>query len=334
MRKAFPATISLLAIFLCFWVQQWMQDSFRAGPHLALNHPFFPYTPMIIYLGYCYGIRIGLLAIATSLILLMGLTPELIENWLVAGPLFVITCTLVLLIIERLKDANKKERQYHQAQTSFMAMLAHEIRNPLATLETAAYSLSLMAASESSADRMRNLSRGIEDISNIVDKLLEVDAIESLRIKALSKCFLVKPLLTDIVDSAASPERINLSCAMDKTIKNDPVLTRRILSNLVDNALKYGSPEAQVNLAAMPERFRGKMGVRFRCINQIGASGSPDPSHLFTKYYRSPEASCVSGAGVGLWLCKQFTEVMTGEIHCEVMDQTISFSLWIPDTLG
>ena len=78
----------------------------------------------------------------------------------------------------------------------------------------------------------------------------------------------------------------------------------------------------------------GKVGVRFRCINQIGASGSPDPSQLFTKYYRSPEASCVSGAGVGLWLCKQFTEVMTGEIHCEVMDQTISFSLWIPDTLG
>ncbi|NBS17049.1 MAG: sensor histidine kinase [Gammaproteobacteria bacterium] len=334
MRNALPAIISLLAICLCYGLQQWMQDSFRAGSHLALKHPFFPYAPMIIYLGYRYGLRIGLLAIATTLTMLIGLNPELIENWLVGGPLFVITCTLGLLLIERLKEANKIERQHHQAQTSFMAMLAHEIRSPLATLETAAYSLSLMAASESSADRMRNLSRGIEDISNIVDKLLEVDAVESLRINAISKCFPIKPLLTNIVESASSPERINLSCAIDKTIKNDPVLTRRILSNLVDNALKYGSTEAPVNLTVMPERFRGKVGVRFRCINQIGALGSPDPSQLFTKYYRSPEASCVSGAGVGLWLCKQFTEVMAGEIHCEVMDQTISFSVWIPDALG
>jgi signal transduction histidine kinase len=330
-RKTKPAIVSILAVLLCLLIQKWLQGNLRDGHHLGLKHPFFPYFPTVLYMGYLYGMRIGALTIATSALLLVVLFPEAVEDWRIGIPLYVILCLLSLRLIERLKHATEVERNHRKVQIDFMAMLAHEIKTPLATLETSAYSQSLMANSDLAATRLRNHTRALDDISNILERLLEMDAVEGQSVTVEPRSFQIRPLLIDIIDDTRWPERIDLSCVEDKPVVSDPVLLRRILTNLVDNALKYGPRESLVILRSTPERRKGKRGVAFRCINEISPSNHPDPEQVFSKYYRSTATSGISGAGVGLWLCKQFVDALSGVIQMELREDQISFYVWVPD---
>lgn len=330
-RTTKPAIVSVLAVLLCLLTQKWIQVNLRDGSHLVLKHPFFPYFPTVLYMGYLYGMRIGALTIATSAILLVVVFPGAIDDWRIGIPLYAILCFLSLRLIERLKHAAEVERNQRKVQIDFMAMLAHELKTPLATLETSAYSLSLMANSDLAATRLRNHTRALDDISNILERLLEMDAVEGQSVTVEPRSFQIRPLLIDIIDDTGWPERFDLSCVEDKPVISDPVLLRRILTNLADNALKYGPREAHVILRSTPERRKGKRGVAFRCINEIAPSSHPDPERIFSKYYRSPASSGISGAGVGLWLCKQFVDALSGVIQLELSDHQVRFYVWIPD---
>lgn len=112
---------------------------------------------------------------------------------------------------------------------------------------------------------------------------------------------------------------------------SDPVLLRRILTNLVDNALKYGAVGGKVKLSVVPEHRLLKRGMAFRCVNQIGMAGVPDRTQIFSKYYRAADATSVRGAGLGLWLSRGFVDVLSGVIRLEEERGEVSFYVWIPD---
>ena len=331
LKKLHPIAVSILAVILCYEFKRWGQAYFFDGTHLIQKHPFFPYNPAVLLMGFLYGMRIGLFTTAISAALIVSTHLEQIDDWRITVPLYLLTCVLGLWVIVSLKNARENERNHRKAQSNFMAMLAHEIKNPLSTIETSAYSLSLMADSDAASKRISNHSKALDDISRIVDRLLELDAVENQKIKVAPENFELKHFLLDIVESASSPERIKISCAINHLIRTDPLLTRRILMNLVDNALKYGDPATPIQLAAIPQRRMGRSGISFRCINAPGAYGVPGSTELFSKYYRAPAATGVSGAGVGLWLCKQFVEAMSGVIRLELTDHQVSFYVWLPD---
>ncbi|MFN5746650.1 MAG: hypothetical protein ACK443_11295 [Methylococcaceae bacterium] len=100
-RKTKPAIVSVLAVLLCLLTQKWIQVNLRNGSHLVLKHPFFPYFPIVLYMGYLYGMRIGTLTIATSAILLLVMFPGAIEDWRIGIPLHAILFFLSLRLIER-----------------------------------------------------------------------------------------------------------------------------------------------------------------------------------------------------------------------------------------
>ena len=71
--------------------------------------------------------------------------------------------------------------------------------------------------------------------------------------------------------------------------------------------------------------------MAFRCVNQIGMVGVPDRTQIFSKYYRAPDATSVRGAGLGLWLSREFVDVLSGVIRLEEGRGEVSFYVWIPD---
>jgi len=63
----------------------------------------------------------------------------------------------------------------------------------------------------------------------------------------------------------------------------------------------------------------------------MGQVGIPDRSLLFSKYYRADDAKRIGGAGLGLWLSKEFVDVLSGVIRLEEGLGEVSFYVWIPD---
>ena len=332
LRKLSPAIVSGLLFILCAVIQTWGLTHTKTGPPLYQMHPFVPFNLACIYLGFRFGLKVAMAHLGLSflyMIYIMGL--EFTPSVRITALVNILICGFFIEIFARLRKANQRERDHRRAQTDFMAMLAHEFKSPLDTLESTTHSIGLLNDSELIEGRLTSQRRALDDMASILNRLIEVDAAEGGKRLFEPQSFQIRSLLIDIIADVPSPERIELNCPLHDTITNDPVLLRRILTNLTDNALKYGLPGGKVKLTVAPKRNRLKSGIEFRCTNEIGAAGTPDAKQVFTKYYRAPNAKGQSGAGLGLWLSKCFVEAMSGEIGLEKGDGKVSFYLWIPD---
>ena len=329
-RELKPYLISTFIVAMCCLGQVWLH-AFWGNAEIE-RFPAFPYLPTLWILGYLFGLRVGLFALVLSLLFMVAFTPTFLElNPLPAKIGVPVLIALGLFAISAVKKALVRERKAREAQSNFMAMMAHEFKNPLAVLETSAYSMAMTTDPDLAKDRLRNHSRAIDDISGILNRMLEVDSLEGQKIRVEPKSFQIRGLLLDIIDDFPATGRIDLHCAFKKTMTSDPVLLRRILTNLLDNALKYGAFDGAVKLTVVPERRLLKLGIAFRCVNQIGMVGVPDRTQIFSKYYRAPDATSVRGAGLGLWLSREFVDVLSGVIRLEEGRGEVSFYVWIPD---
>ena len=103
-----------------------------------------------------------------------------------------------------------------------------------------------------------------------------------------------------------------------------------VLSNLLDNACKYGQPPKRISLELTPWLLNERPGWRWRISNSINPGDAPEANRLFEKYYRSPQARRQSGSGLGLFLVKGLVDLMQGTITYELKDERVTFEIWLP----
>lgn len=106
----------------------------------------------------------------------------------------------------------------------------------------------------------------------------------------------------------------------------DSSLLSVVLSNLIDNAVKYSCPcEVTVTLSV-----EGGM-VWLRVHNPGPAIKPTDLSHIFEKFYRSPSVGRRAGAGLGLYLVSRIMEAHAGRIEVDSRDGAgTAFTVWLP----
>jgi signal transduction histidine kinase len=106
----------------------------------------------------------------------------------------------------------------------------------------------------------------------------------------------------------------------------DLKLLKVLLSNLIDNAVKYGSPKQPIviHVARVGETFLVEVS------NAPGLVGMPDPGRVFEKYYRAQNAHAIIGSGLGLYLMKNIARLMGGDLRYEPADGCVRFVLSIP----
>ena len=103
-----------------------------------------------------------------------------------------------------------------------------------------------------------------------------------------------------------------------------------VLSNLLDNACKYGQPAERISLELTHWLLNERPGWRWRISNSISLVDAPEANRLFEKYYRSPQARRQSGSGLGLFLVKGLVDLMEGTITYELKDERVTFEIWLP----
>jgi signal transduction histidine kinase len=113
-------------------------------------------------------------------------------------------------------------------------------------------------------------------------------------------------------------------------MRTDQQLFSVIVSNLIDNALKYGASEAEIQVTVNAASHRGAPGVCVTVGNLIGAVGTPDPKHVFKKYYRAPGAQGKIGSGLGLHIAAGFARKLGGQLRYTPTAEQVKFTLWIP----
>jgi PAS domain S-box-containing protein len=215
------------------------------------------------------------------------------------------------------------EREVERLKSDFVATISHELRTPLAAVYGAALTLRRQDVELSESQHtglLEVIANESDRLARIVNDILWASRLESGRMETTIQRCNVVDLARDVVEAAAqySPPNIELSFnAPDDTprVACDPDKVRQVLTNLVDNAIKY-SPDGgtvEVDLRVTGER------VRFT-VRDEGLGIPPDEQgRIFEKFYRlDPNLTRgVGGTGLGLYISRELIERMGGRIWIE-----------------
>lgn len=207
------------------------------------------------------------------------------------------------------------EQQRLAQSASFMGMLLHELKNPLASIRVS--TLNLMQGRSASMQeqqlRLQRIHQSIDGIDAVLERCRQVDQFEQGQWAELQQQrHDLVALFKEWQTAWPLAQRLHLIAPPKAELDTDAGFLKIIVNNLIDNALAYSPPYSmvtvQIHQATSPSAW--VLTVR----NRVGKAGVPDPQKVFTKYYRSASAHHRTGSGLGLFLVKNLAEMLGGHL--------------------
>jgi PAS domain S-box-containing protein len=229
------------------------------------------------------------------------------------------------------------ERAVEQMKTDFVSTVSHELRTPLAAIYGAAMTLRRrdVAVDEGQRDRLLEVvSSEADRLARIVNDILWASRLESGRMSiAIERCdaAAITSEVLDVLRSRA-PEGIEIAVGKSRglpPVAADPDKLRQILTNLIDNAIKYSPDGGRVEV----EIGRSGGRVRFRVTDQGLGIPPTEQDRIFEKFFRlDPNLTRgVGGTVLGLYISRELVTRMNGRIWVDSDGRTgSSFFLELP----
>ncbi len=239
-------------------------------------------------------------------------------------------------IRERIRAENSLKEAVVK-RDEFLAMLSHELRNPLSPLRNASHMLMQGDTQDPKIVWSRGvIARQLKHLIRLVDDLLDVSRIARGKIVLLSEPVKVADVLAAAVETVQpllEQKRQQLAIQEpddELTVRGDPVRLAQVVGNLLHNAAKYTGEGGSISLAAWSRDGRAEIVVRDSGIG-IAPDAMPRIFELFTQI-PSERASTTGGLGIGLALVRALVELHGGDIKAASggIDQGSEFSVRLP----
>jgi PAS domain S-box-containing protein len=226
------------------------------------------------------------------------------------------------------RDVTERKRTEHLLRESdrrkdeFLATLAHELRNPLAPIRTAAELLKRTEGLPPGARAVTAiLERQTRQMTHLVDDLLDVSRITSGRIRLNREPVELAELLKMVIEtygetSENAGHEVTFSASPEPIYVNgDRVRLTQVFSNILHNAVKYTPSGGRVDIALRAEKEEVVISIRDNGVG-IPPAMLDHIFELFAQLHRSYE-SADAGLGIGLTLAKKLTELHDGRIEAQ-----------------
>ncbi|HEU4516990.1 MAG TPA: response regulator [Steroidobacteraceae bacterium] len=224
--------------------------------------------------------------------------------------------------VEQRSLAEKALLDADRRKDDFLAILAHELRNPLAPISNAIEILQRLGPKDTELVRMRDLiDRQVRHMTRLVDDLLDVARITQGKIHLRSEPLELGELVrraTEAQAAAAAARGHRLDVNLPGTpveVIGDAVRITQVIGNLVSNAIKYTPDGGRLEVSLVADDGRAAVSVR---DNGIGIDGEY-LSHVFDLFgqvkYPRPREHTHDGLGIGLALVQRLIEMHQGEVE-------------------
>jgi signal transduction histidine kinase/DNA-binding NarL/FixJ family response regulator len=225
---------------------------------------------------------------------------------------------LIITDLSELLDAQSgrdRAEQQSQAKDEFMAMLAHELRNPLSAITAAVQVLEVAKGHEPASTRARCIiGRQAQHLSRLVDDLLDVGRVVTGKIvlerRAIDFCDLIRRTTTVFCERESEHE-FEVSTT-PVWIEGDPVRIEQIVTNIVGNAVKYTPPGGKIGVSLAIEGDEAVLRVQDTGFG-ITADLLPHVFDLFVQGERTLERA-QGGLGIGLTLVRRLVTLHHGTV--------------------
>jgi signal transduction histidine kinase len=232
---------------------------------------------------------------------------------------------------------NQQLRREHTRKDEFLAMLAHELRNPLAPLANSIEILRRVELKTPLAQRqVEVMGRQLGQMTRLVDDLLDVSRVSrgliELRRETLQLSEVLEPALEAIRPALEARGHRLQSVGLEWPlhVNGDRVRLVQVFANLLQNAVKYTDPGGSVTLIVTPDVSRVSVMVR-----DTGIGIAPEMlSRVFELFTQAPAAldRAEGGLGIGLTLVKTLVELHGGHVtaHSVGLGHGSTFTVTLP----
>lgn len=242
--------------------------------------------------------------------------------------------------IERQRDelevAATALREADRHKDNFLAVLAHELRNPVAALTGGLHLLGKDTSADRAPHIRAEMQRVLNHLSHLVDDLLDVSRVNEGKISLRT----ARIELDEVLRSAVEACRHNIEAGghrFETDIADGPIWldadhTRlaQVVANLLNNAAKYTPPGGSITLAA--QRRDGSVEIR---VSDTGVGIPPEVQPRIFEIFAQVEdhlSKAQGGLGIGLALVKQLVSLHGGtvEVESEGQDRGSTFTVRLP----
>jgi signal transduction histidine kinase len=239
-------------------------------------------------------------------------------------------------VLERTRAENQLKEAVVK-RDEFLAMLSHELRNPLSPLRNASHMLMQAEIDDPKIVWSRGvIDRQLKHMIRLVDDLLDVSRIARGKIVLVSEKVTVADVVAaavEIVQPLLTQKKQELTVedmAPGLQVRGDPVRLAQIVGNLLHNAAKYTGEGGRITLVARQNDGRVEICVRDTGIG-ISADSMPHIFELFTQI-PSERSNTGGGLGIGLALVRALVELHGGDIraYSEGIDRGSEFTVRLP----
>lgn len=252
------------------------------------------------------------------------------------GLVEILTSILFLVVIAfafyYLYQTIKNQKELADIKADLIGNITHEFKTPIATTLSAIEGIAKFNP-ENDADKTKrylSISKSqMLKLNQMVEKILETATLDSDQFTLKKEALNPENLLTTLVQKfqTMSPEKdIQLiTPALSKPIYADPFHFENVISNLLDNAIKYGGEKITISL--------DQNGLnKIRISDNGGNLPSDQKKRVFEQFYRVPKGDLhdVKGFGIGLYYVKKIMEKHDGKIELDLSGHSTVFTTYWP----
>lgn len=223
------------------------------------------------------------------------------------------------------------ERERAELQNQFVAVLGHDLRNPLAAIRSGISLLRVDPTPQRFSSVLPLIGRSVDRMTALIDNVLDfargrlgsgIGVVRSIAVK-------LEPTVEHVIEEARTthPGRvIHSDIRFDRLLFVDGGRIGQLLSNLLTNALTHGDPSGPVHVLAES----GSWGLRIAVTNSGSRIAPATIERLFQPFARGDQHDSTSGLGLGLYIAAQIAQSHGGTLTVESNDAETTFTLTIP----
>lgn len=235
----------------------------------------------------------------------------------------------------QLEEALKKEQELGELKTKFLSLVSHEFKTPLSGILTSATLAGKYIKEEQQDKRDKHLhtiQSKVKYLNNIINDFLSIERLESGKVNYMFTTFPLSKVINEVIYDAnmllKEGQKIQYPENIDSIfIDFDEKILEIIITNLINNAIKYSSENTTIIIAAeLKSSF-----LNISIIDEGIGIPEKEQKYVFNRYFRAENALLNQGTGIGLNIVKTHLENLGGTINFTSEENVGStFSVSIP----
>ena len=230
-----------------------------------------------------------------------------------------------------IQEETRLRSQLENLKQNFISLMSHDLKTPVAKISGLADLSMRQSENDEVKKNLRAIVDSTKDLNKFITSILDLTKVESQNLNLNKSSKDINKIIEETIkglqyEAERKEVKIHSDLGPLYPIQIDVNLMRRVLSNLIENAVKYSGKGSVVEVKSWDDEKWVTLEIR---DNGVGIS-SDDLKHIFDKFYRvkNDASHSIKGTGLGLYLVKYFVELHGGNISVDsVQGEGTTFTL-------